>query len=182
MYLAAERIVPSGRTTPTRASVPGEDRTMQVKCPKCGQLIALNDIIESSNGHLSHVDCMRPRTLTVDERHLLFVYCWDHLVAQCLSCSLSFRMTEMAADPLGGRTNICPRCRKDLTENVRTHLYGCAKLPVEVRLRAQALREAAQGKTDRSPRSPRIPFPSHSSVSAPSRSCRTLPASLCHRK
>src|SRR2546428_3641548 len=50
---------------------------------------------------------------------------------------------ELAADPLGGRTNICPRCRKDLTENVRTHLYGCAKLPAEVRLRAQALREAA---------------------------------------
>jgi ribosome-binding protein aMBF1 (putative translation factor) len=54
-------------------------------------------------------------------------------------------MMELAAEPLGGgRTNFCPRCRKDLTENVRTHLYGCAKLPAEVRLRAQALREAAQ--------------------------------------
>ena len=117
---------------------------MQVKCAKCGHLIVLSDIIESSNGHLSHVDCMRPRTLTADERHLLFVYCWDHLVAQCLSCSLSFRMTELAADPLGGRTNICPRCRKDLTENVRTHLYGCAMLPTEILLKAQAVREAAQ--------------------------------------
>jgi len=48
-------------------------------------------------------------------------------------------------EPLGGgRTNFCPRCGKDLTENVRTHLYGCAELPAEVRLRAQALREAAQ--------------------------------------
>ena len=112
---------------------------MQVKCAKCGHLIVLSDIIESSNGHLSHVDCMRPRTLTADERHLLFVYCWDHLVAQCLSCSLSFRMTELAADPLGGRTNICPRCRKDLT-----HLYGCAMLPTEILLKAQAVREAAQ--------------------------------------
>ena len=101
---------------------------MQVKCSKCGQLIALSDIIESADGRLSHVECARPRTLTADERHLLFVYCGDHIVAQCLSCGLSFRLMELAADPLGGRTNICPRCRKDLTENVRTHLYGCAKL------------------------------------------------------
>src|SRR6266566_5079539 len=50
----------------------------------------------------------------------------------------------LAADPLGGRTNICPRCRKDLTENVRTHLYGCAKLPAKCGCGAQALREAAQ--------------------------------------
>jgi hypothetical protein len=108
-------------------------------------LIALSDIIESSNGHVSHVECTRPRALTPDERHLLFVYCSDHVVAQCLSCGLSFRMTELAADPLGGgRTNLCPRCRKDLTENVRAHLYGCAKLSAEVRLRAHALREAAQ--------------------------------------
>ena len=117
---------------------------MQVKCTKCGQFIALSDIIESSNGLLSHVDCKRPRSLTAEERHLLFVYCSDHAVAQCLSCGLSFRMMELAADPLDSRTNLCPRCRKDLTENVRTHLYGCAMLPSEVRLRAQAVREAAQ--------------------------------------
>jgi hypothetical protein len=28
---------------------------MQVKCSKCGQLIGLSDIIESSKGHVSHV-------------------------------------------------------------------------------------------------------------------------------
>jgi len=39
---------------------------------------------------------------------------------------------------------MCPRCRKDLIENVRGHLSGCAPLPSEVRLRAQAVREAAQ--------------------------------------
>jgi hypothetical protein len=38
----------------------------------------------------------------------------------------------------------CPRCHKDLIENVRGHLSGCATLPSEVRLRAQAVREAAQ--------------------------------------
>jgi hypothetical protein len=61
---------------------------MQVKFSKCGHLIALSDIIESADGRLSHVECARPRTLTADERHLLFVYCSDHVVAQCLSCGL----------------------------------------------------------------------------------------------
>jgi hypothetical protein len=119
---------------------------MQVNCAQCSQPIALTDIIESNNGRLSHATCAQPRTLTMDERTLLFVYCADHVVAQCLQCGLSFRLAELAADPLwgGGRVYQCPRCRKALTENVRTHLYGCAKLPSEVRLSAHAVREAAQ--------------------------------------
>jgi len=118
---------------------------MQVQCSKCLQLIALSDIVDSSGGRLSHVNCARPRTLTMDERTLLFVYCTDHVVAQCLSCGLSFGLAELAVDPLGGgRAYQCPRCRKGLTENVRTHLYGCAMLPSEIRLQAQAVREAAQ--------------------------------------
>ena len=118
---------------------------MQVQCSKCSQLIALSDIIESAEGRLSHVNCARPRTLTIDERTLLFVYCGDHVVAQCLACGLSFRIAELGADPLGGDGAYqCPRCRKALTENVRTHVYGCARLPSEVRLMAQAVRQAAQ--------------------------------------
>ena len=118
---------------------------MQVKCSKCSDPIAPTDVIESSKGRLSHVNCARPRTLTMDERTLLFGYCIDHVVAQCLPCGLSFRIAELAADPLGrSRAYQCPRCRKALTENVRSHLYGCAMLPAEVRLRAQAVREAAQ--------------------------------------
>jgi hypothetical protein len=123
---------------------------MQVKCSKCGHAIALSDIIESSNGGLSHIECARPRTLTADERHLLFVYCWDHIVAKCLSCDLTYRMTELAADPLGSCTNMCPQCRKDLTENVRAHLYRCPMLPTELLLKAQAVREAAQHLVNRS--------------------------------
>ena len=118
---------------------------MQVKCSKCSDPIAPTDVIESSKGRLSHANCARPRTLTMDERTLLFVYCAGHVIAQCLRCGLSFRIAELAADPLGGgRGYQCPRCRKALTENVRAHLYGCAMLPAEVRLRAQAVREAAQ--------------------------------------
>src|SRR5262249_16370714 len=68
-----------------------------------------------------------------------------HVVAGCPICDLSFRYTELASDILGeSRTNMCPRCRQDLTEAVRAHLFRCAWLPSEVRLKAKAVREAAQ--------------------------------------
>jgi hypothetical protein len=53
-------------------------------------------------------------------------------------------LSELAADLLRGRTHLCPRCRRDLTDVVRTDLYGCAVLPADVRQKAQALREAAR--------------------------------------
>jgi hypothetical protein len=118
---------------------------MHVYCTKCSQPIALTDIIESSNGRLSHLDCKRPQTLTPEERALLFVYCSTHAVAKCIACGLSFRFAELAADVLGGRSNICPRCRHDLTENARAHLFGCERLPEEIRRQAQEVRETAQG-------------------------------------
>jgi len=114
---------------------------MQVQCSKCSEPITLSDAIESSRGRLSHVDCSRPGMLTTEENALLFAYCYGHAVAYC--CDLSFRLAELAADA-GGRTNLCPRCHRDLTQVARAHLYGCAMLPSEVRLRAQAVREAAR--------------------------------------
>jgi hypothetical protein len=118
---------------------------MQVDCWKCSRPIALTDIIESNIGHLSHLDCNRPNVLTPQERELVFLYCSGHVVARCPICDVSFRYTELAADILGGsRTNLCPRCRQDLTQAVRSHLFRCAMLPLEVRSRAVALRAAAQ--------------------------------------
>src|SRR4029434_7882879 len=118
---------------------------MRVNCATCSQAIALTDIIELNNGRLSHVDCKRPQVLTPEERALVFVYCSGHVVARCPACDISFRYTELAADILGGsRTNMCPRCLRELTEAVRAHLFRCAMLPSEIRLRAQAVREAAQ--------------------------------------
>jgi hypothetical protein len=117
---------------------------MQVNCSKCSRPIAVTDAIECSDGHLSHLDCMRPHALTAEERSLLFVYCSNHAVAQCLACGISFALSELAADVFGGRTNLCPRCRRDLTVNVRAHLYGCVQLPAEMRLRTQEVRDAAQ--------------------------------------
>src|SRR5262245_3777885 len=114
---------------------------IQVKCSKCSEPITLSDAIESKKGRLSHIDCSRPGMLTTEENALLFAYCYGHDVAYC--CDLSFRLTELAADA-GGRTNLCPRCHRDLTQSARAHLYGCAMLPSEVRLRAQEVRQAAQ--------------------------------------
>ena len=118
---------------------------MPVNCSKCSRPIALTDTIESNNGRLSHVNCKRPDVLTPDERALLFVYCSDHVVARCPICDISLRYNELVADIFGeGRAKMCPRCRQDLTEVVRTHLFHCAMLPSEVRRRAQDVREAAQ--------------------------------------
>ena len=117
---------------------------MQVTCATCSRPIAPNDFIESSAGRLSHVDCARPQGLTPEERALLFVYCSDHIVAKCLWCVAGFRMTELAADPLGGRTNLCPQCGKDLTQSVRAHVFACAVPPSEIQQRAQEVRDAAQ--------------------------------------
>jgi len=117
---------------------------MQVKCAKCSAPIALSDIIEPSDGRLSHMDCKNPHMLTAEERALLFVYCFGHAVAYCLDCDLRFRMTELAINASGSRTTLCPRCRRDLTQSARGHVYGCAMLPSEVRFKAKAVREAAQ--------------------------------------
>ena len=84
------------------------------------------------------------KSLTPEERALLFVYCSEHVVARCLSCDISYRYPELAADLFDGRTNLCPRCRVDLTENVRGHLFSCVTLPSEIRQRTQDVRDAAQ--------------------------------------
>jgi len=117
---------------------------MRVNCRKCSRPISVTDVIQSSNGRLQHLDCARSGGLTPEERALLFVYCSEHAVARCLSCDRDFRMTQLAADLFDGRTNLCPRCRADLTENVRGHLFTCVTLPSEIRRRTQDVRDAAQ--------------------------------------
>jgi hypothetical protein len=122
-----------------------EARHMQVNCSKCSRPITLTDVIELFEGHLAHVDCKRAQGLTPEERAVLFVFCSSHPVAHCLPCGQDYRFTELAADILGGgRTNLCPRCRRDLTESVRAHVFSCVQLPSELRQRAQNVRDAAQ--------------------------------------
>lgn len=117
---------------------------MQVRCAKCSRPVSLTDVIELSQGRLSHLDCARARGLSPEERAMLFTYCSDHNVASCVPCDSTFRMPELGADLLANRTNVCPRCRRDLTESVRVHLFGCVVLPSELRLRAQEVRDAAR--------------------------------------
>jgi hypothetical protein len=128
---------------------------MQVKCSKCAQPIGLTDIIELKNGHLSHVDCKRPHVLTPEERALVFVYCSGHVVARCPACDVSFRYTELAAD-LGQRTHEhVPSVSSGPYRTVRAHLFRCAMLPSEIRLRAQAVRETRPSRARHKSRPPR---------------------------
>ena len=117
---------------------------MPVNCPKCSRPILVTDVIESFDRRLSHLDCARPHGLRPEERALIFVYCSGHPVAHCAACNVGFGFTELASDILGGRTNLCPRCRTDLTESVRGHLFTCMTLPSEIRQRTQDVRDAAQ--------------------------------------
>ena len=117
---------------------------MHIQCSRCSQPIATTDMIHSADGRLSHLDCKRPQTLTPTERALVFVYCSEHVVARCPACDLRFRFGELAADFLAGRTNLCPRCRRDLTESVRAHLFTCVTLPSAIRELTRAVRDAAR--------------------------------------
>lgn len=107
-------------------------------------MLSPEDTIEHEGNRLAHVDCLHPRRLTREERLLLFQYCWDHGVAECVPCSRSFRQEELLASLFGDGMDRCPKCRRDLTDRLRDHLYSCAMLPVTVRRRAQETREAAR--------------------------------------
>ena len=117
-------------------------------CPQCSQVISVGDTIVSAGGRLAHWNCQRPRALSADERALLFSYCLNHLVARCQACARRFHLRQLAADLDGGLR--CSQCRRDLTDSVRAHLYGCAMLPAEVRRRAVAACAAALSLVKRS--------------------------------
>jgi hypothetical protein len=114
-------------------------------CPQCSRAISPEDTIVFRRRLLGHLDCRRPRVLSAEERTLLVIYCRDHHVAECIRCARRFHLQEVASpDSFGVRTSGCRGCHTDLTDSIRAHLYGCAMLPVEVRRRAQAAREAAR--------------------------------------
>ena len=114
-------------------------------CRECSRMISPEDTIVFRSGILGHLDCRRRRVLSAEERTLLFIYCQDHQVAECVRCAGKFRLREVASlDSFGVRSHGCPWCHVDLTDSIRIHLYGCAMLLAEVRRRAQAAREAAR--------------------------------------
>ena len=120
-------------------------------CPECYRMISPEDTIVFGYGRLGHLDCRRPRVLSAEERAILFIYCRDHPVAQCVRCGEQFRLPQVASlDSVGIRSHACPCCRADLTDSIRAHLYSCARLPAEVRRRAAVARDAARSLVKRS--------------------------------
>ena len=114
-------------------------------CPQCSRMIAPEDTIVFGSGRLGHLDCRRPHVLSAEEWALLFTYCRDHPVAECIRCTGKFHLREVVSlDEFGVRSIGCPWCHTDLTDRVRVHLYGCAMLPAEIRRRAQEARDAAR--------------------------------------
>ena len=115
-----------------------------LKCPRCLQVISPHDTVESDGYRLAHVNCSGPRCLSPEESVFLYVYCWDHYVAECAACARSFRQPELIAEPFSAGTYFCLHCRRDLTESVRAHVLACSIIPEELRQRVRGKREAAQ--------------------------------------
>lgn len=108
-------------------------------CPRCLRIISPDHSIVAQGVRLFHLDCDRPSALSFEECALLYTYCWDHAVADCVGCARSYRRSELEAD-----LTRCPDCRADLTDRLRAHLYDCAMLPANLRRRARETRELSR--------------------------------------
>jgi hypothetical protein len=148
-----DRTVASGSTIaggryldiPLACSKNRERYTMsQHTCTRCLRLISPYETFQVHDGQVAHQDCNKRYDLSHEERALLFRYCFDHVVATCRTCAQEFRQGELGSDLLGNRSHLCPRCRIDLMEQVREHVYNCTALPSEVRRRAREVRAAAR--------------------------------------
>lgn len=121
-----------------------------MKCSLCQQAISPDDTVGFIGYGMAHIDCGRPRSLSPEEHVLLYVYCWNHAVAECAACAKSFRQEDLGSDAFGSRTYACLHCRADLTESIRSHLSACAMLPEQLRQRVTMAREVTQRLIKRS--------------------------------
>jgi hypothetical protein len=113
-------------------------------CPECSKAISADDTVNFVRERITHFYCRQPRTLSAEERTLLFLHCWEHAVAKCRPCAREYRLSELAQDLFSGQDYLCPQCRVDLLDSVRRHLYSCSMVPAEVMRRAQVARQTAQ--------------------------------------
>lgn len=109
-------------------------------CPRCLRVVSLEEIV---GNRVIHRDCPRTGGLPYREWRRLLFYCSSHEVAKCPSCGRGARQHELNSNMVGDYTCVCPKCRTDLTEAARSHLYICGMLPREVRRRSLALCRAA---------------------------------------
>lgn len=111
---------------------------MNIKCSLCHQVISAGDTVEPDGHGVAHADCRRPRSLSPEEHVFLYVYCWDHAVAECEACGRAFLQRELGADRFRSCTYECPNCETDLTPIIRAHLTE------QLRRRVRVARETAQ--------------------------------------
>jgi len=74
--------------------------------------------------------------LSSNERAIMIRCCHAHAVAFCHVCDQSYRIQRLGADWFRGKTELCPRCRADLSDSIREHLRSCALV---VTLRSELL-------------------------------------------
>jgi len=86
--------------------------------------------------------------LSSNERAIMIRCCHAHDVAFCRDCARSYRIHRLGADWLQGRTDLCPRCRADLSDSIREHLRSCDL----VTMTAEADAELAQRRAPPAPR------------------------------
>src|SRR5262245_12813277 len=130
------------------------EQRAEPQCWRCKRSISVNDAFSFEGDHIVHLDCGRPRTVSPEERALLFRHCFDHAVAECATCAKTYRQSELGSDLVNNRVHLCPDCRADLTESVRAHLYSCATLPEELRRSLHGAREAVGKLIQRSASDP----------------------------
>lgn len=80
--------------------------------------------------------------LSSTDRAIMIRSCHDHDVAFCDDCARSYRVHRLRVDWYQGKTELCPRCRADLSESIREHLRSCE---LAATLRSQQL--SAESRT-----------------------------------
>jgi len=113
----------------------------ELTCPRCTQAISPHDIVEPYGYRVAHFECSLPLSLSPEESVFIYVYCWDHCVAECAACAQSFRQDELVFVSFNTGRYLCLHCHQDLTESVRGHLLACATIPEQLR---QKVREAGE--------------------------------------
>lgn len=113
-------------------------------CPLCRKPLSPDETVESVGYTMVHVDCGRPRSLSPEEYVFLYVYCWDHTIAECGRCAQKFRQDQFGSGPFSVSAYLCLRCQSDLTDSVRAHLLACSMLPEDLRRRVREARETTQ--------------------------------------
>jgi hypothetical protein len=128
----------------TLSDLAGGTEDAELMCARCFRVLSPDDVVAADGAGIAHVDCRRPRDLTREERSLLYGYCWAHPI-DCPACGQSFRLFELDSDPFDSyKRTCCARCRVDLIENVRDHLYTCPLSPEVVRRRVRETHETAR--------------------------------------